>query len=133
MELALVQQILHAFLIRSGIGNNTGLRYHKTDLIIICCIVISFSLIRLFCSNRYTIFVRLFRAKRHRWLNRLMQFTRAVIGPPRQEAAGWSGWEKRVVWPEQLPDCRNKEIRLLPNRGIIRYCGLRSAFLLAER
>ena len=46
--------------------------------------------------------------------------------PFRQEAAGWLGWEKRVVLAIRQPVDRNKEMRILQYHGKIRYCGLLS-------
>ena len=41
-------------------------------------------------------------------LHRLLQFTRAVCMPPRQQAAGWLGWKKEL---HSLCNCRNTGIR----------------------
>jgi len=100
MAPASTNRFIHAFPIRSGIGNSTDLHHQITGLIIICCTVIIFSFILLFCSNKFFIFVRLLSCRKvfvlvyvqsekrkpasvYYRLHRLLQFTRAVISPPR--------------------------------------------------
>jgi len=57
-------------------------------------------------------------------LHRLLQFTRSVSFPPRLQAVGWSGWEKRVLQSMQLPEYRSEEICVLLQNGKTHFCGI---------
>jgi len=82
----------------------------------------------LYFSTKYVIFVRWFLIRNIVFGTGFCTLQEPLAYPLRKETAGWSEWEKRVVSAIQQPGDRNKEMRVLPTNGTIRYCGLLSAF-----
>ena len=143
MGFALKQRFNRPLPFRSGTGSDARLFF--CEILYVPLFLVSY----LFCSDKLDSFVRLFllgcvfalfclQFDRRKLtaglykLHRLLQFTRAVCLPLRLQAAGWSGQEKRVAHPMQLPEYRNKEIYILPQHGKMYYCGLLSEWVSAQ-
>ena len=141
MELTLEKQSIHPLLTRSGIGRRPGLSFDKTGIIRFFQL---FFLHSLLISTKVIIFVRQFDEKEYApclclpydqrklpngyfKLNRLLYFIRAVCLSAPTGSRRMVGAGRKSCTALQRPVYRNKEMRIWPYTGTIRFCGLLSA------
>jgi len=146
MEITFNQSITCHLPKHSGIGSELGLSLDKTGLMLFFLLILCSFFLN---SAKVIIFVRLFDCPEYincpfdpfdksgkttvfYKLNRLLQFTRAVICPALTGSRRMVGAGKKSCMALQQPVYRKKEIRILPYNGMIRYCGLFSALPRGE-